>query len=128
LRSRSWSCLGQLDELGQRLDADLTARLEALTPGQYLDLERRLGPRSSDVEFGDAWDQVARATLHHRAVKQLTAHVPEQAAQLASPLSGARVDQASRHFDNQRLLHRLNSLQQPERDRGRDGLDRGRSL
>jgi conjugative relaxase-like TrwC/TraI family protein len=122
----------ELADLELQLDADLTARLEALTPDEYLDLERRLGPRSTDVDFGDAWDQVAGTTLQHRAVKQLAGDVPEQAAQLASQLTGGRVDQASHHFDNQRLIQRLNSLQQPERDLGRalgrDGPDRGLSL
>jgi hypothetical protein len=112
------SAADQLDDLERRLEADLTARLGATTPEAYLDLERRLGPRSRDVEFGDAWDQVAGATLQHRAVQQLVGHVPREAAELAGQLADARLDQASRHFDNQRLLHRLNSLQLRPVERG----------
>jgi hypothetical protein len=112
------SAADQLDNLEWRLEADLTTRVDAATPEEYLELERRLGPRSNDIEFGDAWDQVAGTTLQRRAVQQLARHVPQDAAELANQLAHARLDQASRHFDTQRLLHRLNSLERPHVERG----------
>jgi chromosome segregation ATPase len=112
------SAADQLDNLERRLEADLTTRLDAATPEEYLELERRFGPRSNEIEFGDAWDQVAGARLQHRAVQQLVGHVPQEAAELAGQLTHARLDQASRHFDNQRLLHRLKSLERPHLERG----------
>ena len=119
----------QLDDLTERVEADLQVRLERLTPEEHDDMERRLGPRVGSADLTDAWDQVAGAILQRRAIDQLAGQVPPQAAQVASQLARGRHDQASQQFDSQRPIDRLDSLQRPERDLGRDlGRDVGRDL